>query len=719
MITQRIEKLQELSRARGKDPKPSHFEKDYQHALINVYKDLPHWERAARAMAYAITNMDVWAYDEDMIGGRVYYSREERVEQRCAEFDCMAGALEEFLAAVPDAKELMSHRLITGTSKGHITWFFDRLLSMGTDGFKAAYESALRTAKDEEAEQFYRGVIIMIDALQAFNDKHIEVYEALGNHELAERMRRVPKEPCRDFRDAVQAFFMQHIVVMRENPYGGNGPGRLDYYLWPYLERDLKEGKCTLDEAKEIIDELFLRIEERIYLSEKWVEAVMVGGSYPNGCSAVNPLTYIMIRSVMDLKILHPAVYVRIPKDPPKELIEECAKYMISGNNRAQILNDPAVIEALCQRGITYRDAVEYACGGCMEVAVQGMSSDYLFIGWQNTAKMLELMITGGIDLLTGQRVNSFHGTRGLADYGDFEEFYSDFIKEADRLTKITLLQQDIYSKYTEKNRPSYLLSSMIDDCMARGRNMHGGGVRYHDYGGTHLALPNVADGLYAIKQAVFEKKLCTAEELITALKADFVGYEKLQAKLKKIPKYGVDNDEADEMARRVMSDFADMYLTYETRWGGRGKPVILTFVYAPEAAERLGATADGRKAHSIVAQGVTPQASSMTEGITAAICSCGKMPFEKFAGGASTMWDFDSSYANEQIVSGVLQAFIESGAQIFQGNTTPLSELLEAKENPEGHEHLMVRVGGFSARFVNLESKLQDEVINRLRHCR
>ena len=129
----------------------------------------------------------------------------------------------------------------------------------------------------------------------------------------------------------------------------------------------------------------------------------MVGGSYPNGCSAVNPLTYIMIRSVMDLKILHPAVYVRIPKDPPKELIEECAKYMISGNNRAQILNDPAVIEALCQRGIPYRDAVEYACGGCMEVAVQGMSSDYLFIGWQNTAKMLELMITGGIDLLTGQ----------------------------------------------------------------------------------------------------------------------------------------------------------------------------------------------------------------------------------------------------------------------------------------------------------------------------
>ena len=117
----------------------------------------------------------------------------------------------------------------------------------------------------------------------------------------------------------------------------------------------------------------------------------------------------------------------------------------------------------------------------------------------------------------------------------------------------------------------------MLDDCLARGRNMHGGAVKYHDYGGTPLGLPNVADGLFAIKKAIFDDKICTAEEMISALTADFEGYEELRMKLKEIPKYGMDDDSADAMARRVMSDFADMFLSYETRWGGHGKPVILT----------------------------------------------------------------------------------------------------------------------------------------------
>ena len=165
------------------------------------------------------------------------------------------------------------------------------------------------------------------------------------------------------------------------------------------------------------------------------------------------------------------------------------------------------------------------------------------------------------------------------------------------------------------------------------------------------------------------------------------------------------------------MKDFSDMYLSYKTRWGGTGKPVILTFIYSVSAAKILGATADGRYAHDGVAHGVGPSCSSMKCGISAAINSCGKMPFEKFSGGASTMWDFDSSWVNADIVEAVLRTFIEKGGQIFQGNTTPLEELLDAKKNPEKYEHLMVRVGGYSARFTRLEPALQDEIISRLRH--
>ncbi len=717
MISKRIKRLEESSKIRGKAGMPTHFGNDYHFSANEIFGGLEHAEKLARAMAYAIENQPVFVYDGDRIGGRIYYNMEEPISRFCPDADCMTEARMRFHNEFPEADELLKGQLICGTAKGHITWFFDRILKHGTDGYKAIFENALKAARDKKAEEFYRGVIIMLDAMQAFNDKHISEYESIGNYELADRMKKVPRYPAESFIEAVQSFYMQHIVVMRENPYGGNGPGRLDYYLWPYLKADLENGKCTLDEAKEIIDELFLRINERIYKFDRWVEAIVVGGTNKDGSSAVNPLTYIMIQSIMDLNITHPSIYVRLPENPPEDLVKLSAQFILSGNNRAQILSDSAVLSSLVKNGTPFEDAVEYACGGCMEVGVQGMTSDFLYIGWQNVPKMLELMITGGKCLTTGKQYTAFKSDSGLCGYSDFESFYADFIKEAERITRIFLKEQDIYSEVAERNRPSYLISSMLDDCLARGRNMHGGGVKYHDYGGTHLGLPNVADGLLAIKKAIFDEKICTAEELINALNTNFVGYEKLQKKLKAIPKYGMDNDEADEMADRVMRDFSDMYLNYETRWGGTGKPVILTFVYSPRAASILGATADGRNAHSGVAHGVGPACSSMKCGITAAINSIGKIPFDKFFGGASTMWDFDSAWVNESIVEAVLKTFMEKGGQIFQGNTTPVEELIDAKTHPEDYENLMVRVGGYSARFINLEPDLQDEIINRMRH--
>jgi len=718
MISSRISELEKISIQRGKSGIPSHFRKDIHFAALTKYKECEQWEKAARSMAYAVINQEIYVDKDDQIGGRVYHLNEEPVEKLDENLDCDIAAKSAFKEECPEADDLRKWNLIGSTNKGHITWFFHKMLRRGTTGLREECEEKLLYAKDEEAEQFYKGVIIMLDALQAFNDKHIKAYEEIGCSELAALMKKVPRYPAETFREAVQSFFMQYIVVMKENPYGGNGPGRLDYYLWPYLESDIKEGRCTLEQAREIIDELFLRINERLHDLDNWVETIVVGGSYANGCSAVNPLTYMMVESVMELDITHPSVYVRLPENPPEELIRLCARYMMSGRNRAQILSDPAIIRALVKNGVDYRDAVEYACGGCMEIGIQGMNSDFLYCGWQNTAKMLELMITGGVCLKTGEKIPGFLADKGLVGYTDFEDFYQDFIEEARRLTWVYLRKCDIASEYAQKARPSYLISCMLDDCMERGRNMHGGGAKYHDYGATHLALPDTIDGLLAIKKAVFEQKICTGRELTEAMKADYVGYEMLQKKLQDLPKYGMDDEEADAFAARVVDDFADMYLKYRTRWGGKGKPVILTFVFSPEAAEHLGATADGRSSKKRgVAHGLTPQSMSMTKGITAAINSCGKISFDKMYGGASTMWDMDSRWVNEELLEALLKTFIEKGGQIFQGNTTSLDQLYEAQENPEEYGHVIVRVGGYSARFVSLSRDLQNEIIGRIRH--
>lgn len=717
MITKRIKTLQQVASLRGKAGQKTHFFKDYHTAGLTTYQNYPLWEKTARAMAYAIENQDVWAYEDDKIGGRTYYSQDESDYKVCSDLDYVTESFDIFKSKYPNADEMYQNQLIFPMTLGHIAWRYDYILSKGILGFRQEYLSALEKAETQEAKEFYSGVLIMLDAMLAFNDKHIKVYEKIGNIRLANLMRKVPLNPCETFEEAIQAYFMQHIVVMSENPYGGNSPGRLDYFLWPYLKRDLEKGIITLEQAKELIDELFLRIDERIYNIDTWSETIVVGGTNPDGSSAVNPLTYIMIESIMDLNITHPSLYIRVPKDATEELLDISSKYMLSGNNRAQILNDTAIINSLVENAIDYADAVHYFCGGCMEIGVQGKNSDLLYVGWHNVPKMLELMITGGECLRKGTRVNSFNATKGLSSYDNFEDFYKDFILEATRLTNIYMQEQDIFSEVLQRKRPSYLMSSMIDDCLAKGKGMHSGGARYHEYGATPLGLPNVADGLFAIKKAVFEDKLCTANELIEALKADFKGFEQLQFKLKNIAKYGMDNLEADQMMNRVSNDFANIYLNYKTRFNGKAKPIILTFIYSPHAASILGATADGRNSNGLVAHGVTPQSSSMKKGITAAINSCEKLPFNKFCGGASTMWDFDCEWVNQEIIKAILKTFIQKGGQIFQGNTTSVQDLIKAKQNPENYEHLIVRVGGYSARFTRLSQELQNEIIGRYRH--
>lgn len=668
-------------------------------------------------MAYAIENQEVYIKPYDKIIGRVYHCSEKQPAAYDPDFDFNGQYIAYVRDNDPEYYELAGQQLVTLGSPGHIAWDWNAILRHGTDGIRERCEVGLmRHAGDCEAEEFYRGVIIIIEAIEKWNAKHVEKLVEMGKTEEAEICRQVPKRGARSFREAVQAFFMQFILVMKENPHGGNSPGRLDYYLWPFLEKDLKDGVITLDEAEELMEELFIRIDERIFHYDGWGESVVLGGSHPNGTSAVNPLSYVMLRAYMKHNIIHPLLYCRMPKDPPREYVEAMADYVINGQNRAQLICDEAVMEALCKNGVPYTDAADYYCGGCMEVGIQGKTSDFLFTGFQNVPKMLELCMTGGYDLV-GKRQLTYLKPKKLCDFDDFDSFYESFITEMGKALTRNLGYLDGLSAHVNEKRPAYFISSMVNDCISRGRPMHGGGAKYHDYGSAIIGVPNAADALTAIKLAVFDKKICTAEELVEAMAADFVGYEALRAKLVALPKYGQENAEADQMVTRIVKDLNRIYSSYVNRFGGNGKLVMLTFVWAPTCGAILGATPDGRHAGVPVAHSITPQSSAMTKGITAAINSCTSLPFELFSGGASAMWDLDPSMVTPEIVASLIVTFFEQGGHIFQGNMTDVEDLKRAQENPERYGHLIVRVGGYSARFVNLGRDLQNEIITRIRH--
>ena len=503
--TERIKKIFAESRAKAIKPPKATFTHDIHYAATELYSALPKWEKQARSMAYAVVNQEVFIEPYDKIVGRVYYYGEQPIEKRDPDFDFNTQPRLYAQKNDPEYDELARNQLVTYGSPGHVAWDWNAMLRRGTSGIRErCAKERIRHADDEKSLQFYDGVTVMLDALDEWNAKHVAKLREMGKTEEAKICERVPKYPARTFREAVQSFFMQFITVMKEEPNGGNSPGRLDYYLWPFLEEDLKKGITTLEEAEELIEELFIRIDERLYYSDGWVESVVLGGSYPNGTSAVNPLTYIMIRAYMKHDITHPHIYCRIPKNAPKEYLELCADYVINGRNRAQLLGDEGVIKALVTNGVTETDAVDFFCGGCMEVGVQGRTSDFLFTGFQNIPKLLELCITGGYCLKTQKQLTYFK-TEPLTAFDNYEDFYQSFVKQADRVLTLNLQYQDKLSEYVEHMRPAYLLSAMVDDCIAKGRNMHGGGARYHDYGASFIGVPNAIDSLIAIKKAVYE----------------------------------------------------------------------------------------------------------------------------------------------------------------------------------------------------------------------
>lgn len=698
-------------------------ENTYYYDLYNFarseFSSLERWEKIARSTAKAIENQKIYIEDFDRLIGRVFLFNSKPTKETDPDFDYYSEARKRIFAEIEDYEEFSKFPQVVGDvlyCGGHMSWDWNALLKYGTTGLKKQCEDGIKRCNDKKSYEFYQGAIILLTALENWNDKHVEELKKMGKTDLAELCAKVPRYPAETFHEAVQAFFMQYILVMRETPGGGNSPGRLDYYLWPYLKKDIAENRCSLQEARELIDELFIRINERIWQKDGWVETIVVGGSHTNGDSAVNPLSYMMIESSMELDMIHPAVYARITENCSEEWIDFCAEYMINGKNRGQLLYDKNIINALCKNGVPYEDAVEYYCGGCMEIGIQGKTNDYLFNSWHNMAKMVELAVTGGYSLSDGRILNAYR-SKGLPNYESFEDFYSNFIKEVRRILNMFFKAQDIYSELTEAASPKYLLTSMISDCISRGRGIHSGGARYPDYGSLPVGLPDAADYLFAIKKAVYDDKICSAEELLSALKSDFKGYEELQQKLKKIPKYGQENKEADSFANKYFSDVSDIYTSYVTRLGGKGKMVIFTFEWSAVAGKDIGATASGKNAYQPVAQGITPHSLSMTNGITSAINSCTSIDFDKFNGGASTMWDFDSSWINRDIIKALFMTFFKQGGQIFQGNTTDVNELIEAQKRPEDFPNLMVRVGGFSARFIKLKPEVQNEIIGRIRH--
>ncbi len=322
----------------------------------------------------------------------------------------------------------------------------------------------------------------------------------------------------------------------------------------------------------------------------------MVGGVDAAAEWAGNTLSELLIEVYCDLAQTHPAVYVRLAENAPERFVDLTVRYFLEGGNRAQILSDEAVLQALTETtGIAPDDAARYMCGGCMELAPHGLNSDMNFTFMHSVAKTAELVLSGGVCLKTGQR--RFELAGDLTGYATFDDLYAAFETELERELHLAFQRLDLWSEAYAARRPAYLISGLVGDCLERGRGMHDGGARYHDYGVAPMGVINTADALFAVQQAVYVEGVCTAAELLAALRADFEGDESLRQKLVALPKYGAEHPGADAMADRVLRSLCAVYNGYRNRLGGRVKPMVFNFVWTPLVGQGGGASPAGRRA--------------------------------------------------------------------------------------------------------------------------
>lgn len=747
-LSPRSEKFLKNAETRAKSAQHSNRVDSWMNAFQNIYKDDSSARRLALTFAYALTNEPVYVYDDELITGIFYFAEGFGIPEVWTLGGSIPSMYNNYFGRI--GRELPEHIQLSGMvdfkpevrtnetkaaiasmlcSPGHIAWHWDWIVADGVEGMLERTAKALPDT-DARGKEVIECMEICLKGMLTWSESHLEVFKtrlagAASESErnwLRERIevcRRVPRHGARNFREAVQAFNFAYLSGFFECPHGGNSPGRLDYYLWPYLERDLSNNVITLDQARELIDELFIRFhEKRCWGADGSVETIVLAGSNPDGSSAANPLSRIMIESFASLKgLTHPSIYVRMPENPPEWLKDISVQYLLYGGNRAQIINDKAVITAMTIDGdMPVEHARDYMCGGCMELSSFAKSGDLLFTKFFNVAKVLEYVITGGVCLRTGRKVHPHLGD-GLISCTSFEEFYAAFEHELARTLEISFKGMDICAQEYAQCRPAFLVSSMVEDCIGRGRTINDGGALYEDFGSTPLGIPNAADSLIAIKKAIFEEKFVDAVTLLAAMNSDFAGHASLRLKLRTLPKYGQGDKEADTLMNRVVTSVCDIYAKRKNILGGKFKPMIMTFMMAPIEGDKLGASPDGRHAGTPIAQGITPQSASMTQGIGTAMLSASSVSIDRFSGGASHIWDIDPSLSKPAIVKNLIDVFFSRGGQMFQGNTLDIKSLKEAQADPEKYPHLTVRVGGYSATFVNLQKENQEEIIERIHH--
>lgn len=624
----------------------------------------------------------------------------------------------------------------TDHAQGHICPNVKEWLELGPAGVIAKAEKNLVGANASQQE-FYRCVILVMQGVQKFMQRYADLLEEKADsypkytasmRELAKICQNLQNRPAQSFHEALQSTWFLFVVLHMESNASSFSPGRLDQILYPYYQKDLAEKKMDDDQALEMIECLWLKFNEIVYLrnknSAKYFAGfpigfnVAVGGQDENGNDASNALSHLLIQAQEDIGLPQPNLSVRLFEHTDQALLTHAVKCVSKGSGMPQFFNDKAIVSPLMDLGISKQDALKYAIVGCVELTTHGNN-----LGWSDAAmfnmnKVLELTLNHGKCLLTGKQMGPDLGS--LSTYASFSDLEAAYQKMMDYFIEKMIPCCEGVEKAHIDCLPTPFLSAVIDDCMDKGMDVTAGGAYYNLSGIQMIQVANLADSLAAIKELVYDKKKVDASHLEKALQNNFVGDEVLrQMLLHRVPKYGNDVAWVDELGAKWALYFREQLRKYKNYRNGPYHTGMYTVSAHVPMGQNVGASADGRFAQDPLADGgLSAVYGRDIQGPTAVLKSVSKMDNSCTTNGGllnmKFLPDFFKTEAGITKFCNFLRAFVDLEVPHIQFNVVSKENLLDAQKHPDQYRSLTVRVAGYTAYFTELAGDLQNEIIAR-----
>lgn len=616
---------------------------------------------------------------------------------------------------------------------------YEKILRCGARGIINECKKNLNELRYYETDcidrkHFWEAVIMVYEAWIRYANRYADLAEQMAEQEandtrkkellmIGKICRRVPEYPAESFREAIQAFWFTFLLVC---PSPTAAAGRFDQYMYPYYQKDRKTGKITDDEVLELIEILRMKDMKLNRVSgkanrkknsgmAKWHNWTL-GGVKADGSDAANALTSLVMKAALDTKVPHFTCTLRVHENTTLDLIAEGLKVVREGLGMPAFVGDPSYINFFTDNGNTIEEARDYCMTGCLDgniPAVTRSQTVVMFI----IPQAFDIFMHNGFCKYSGEEVGIKTGD--VTKFETYEEYKAAFYKQLEYLLHLAAERNNIEMISQRALFPDPFRSSLMQDGIKLGKDLLDRTFHF-DNASLLCAVGgvNVADSLAAVKKLVYDEKKYTMTELVKALDADWEGYEMMRSDFLKAPKYGNNDDLPDQTAAEVYSFFAKCLADIPHAYGGHVIATAISITAHQPGGQAVGATPDGRKAGTILADGsMSPMQGMDRNGPLAVLQSAMKVNQDEYQATLMNMKFHPSAMKTDDDLyklAGAIKTYLLNGGKHVQFNVVDSKMLREAQKDPESYQDIVVRVAGYSAYFNALSKGIQDEIIER-----